>query len=182
MSLKNLICELEDEFKVRENSLENEVKNLMIRLEKSQDEYLNLKLTNEKRLSLLEEDIHEKDTFIKQLSSIKAQQQQQQLYKQHQNPLLTYKPSNLIKDFDVLNSNLNSNFKSNSILKQPVNKQLIDEQQQKIKDILQNTILNKQNAFEQSKLQQIQNINTLKSKLHDVELLSGSFSTSIKNF
>jgi hypothetical protein len=124
---------------------------------------MNLKITTDKQIDLLEKSLDEKDQFIDKFGSLKQSQQLE---------------ANFYKRFSsakVLNSRESSN------VVYLMDRHFIDEQQQKIKEILKNSISSKQDVLERSKLKQIQNINTLKSKLNDVEQMNESYTTSFKS-
>jgi hypothetical protein len=158
-----VLCQIEEQYKRHAHEQDNEIKMLAGRLEKSQEEHLNFKITAEKRVDLLEKDLYEKDSLIRQFGAFKQQSQY--------NYFFPTKSTNLTRPVNSGEQNL----------MQSIDKHFIDEQQQKIKDILQSTIASKENALEQSKLKQIQNINALKLKLNDVEQkMSENYNTSYK--
>ena len=61
-------------------------------------------------------------------------------------------------------------------LKQTLNSQLIAEEQRKLKEKIQNTISQKANALEKSNIQRKENFDNLKSKLHDIEIMTSNVS------
>lgn len=183
-ALRRDIAEMEETFKEREELLENDLKNVLARLETNHDQLTNLRSDYDKKINSLEEIILEKDSVIRKLNSIGFDTSQllnssssipsYDNAKKQMN-FSTYKPMNLIKEVDYqtnLNANLSS--KENIDNKQMISNQLHAEEQRKLKEKLQNTILQKANAFEKSNTQRKENLNSLKSKLHDIEMMTTS--------
>jgi hypothetical protein len=160
-----VLGQIEEEYKHQLDEQETQIKNLAVQLAKSHDDHLSFKMTTDKRIGLLEMSLNEKDELIKKFGSLKQPPTQ--------NYFFATKPQNPVKCFNGL--------ENTSTVQPSTDKHFIDEQQQKIKELLKNTISSKQDALEQAKLKQIQSINTLKLKLDDVEQMSENYSTSYKS-
>ena len=166
--------------------MENNLKNVLARLESNQDHMESMREDYDKKIKLLEETIYEKEKLIKNYTPITQQPFDSSLliYDQNNNTKRnTFKQTTKSKEPD-LNSSLNAsiylkdNINKNELneLKQSLNSQLIIEEQRKLKEKLQNSISQKANALEKSKIQRKENFDNLKSKLHDIEVMTTNVS------
>jgi hypothetical protein len=151
----------------------------MLRLDGSHKQTESLREDGEKKIRLLEDTIREKEKLIKNYTPLTS----------FDSSFITYdNKRNFVKsqEFDHISSlnasllfrdnNNNNNNHSNTDLKQSINNQWIAEEQRKVKEKLQNTISQKADAFEKSKIQRKENFDNLKSRLHDIEIMSSNVS------
>ena len=163
------------------------MKNVISRLELKELQTDDIREEYETKIKLLEDTICEKEKLIKNYTPLtpKSFDSSLLIYDSNNNNLKrnSTKFSNKNKETD-LNNSLNASLllKDNKIdlneLKQTLNSQLIVEEHRKIKEKLQNTILQKANALEISKIQRKENFDNLKSKLHDIEIMTSLPGTS----
>jgi hypothetical protein len=184
-SLRHEFGDLEETFREREALLEKNLKNVLARLESNQDQMENMREDYDKKIKLLEETVYEKEKLIKNYSPITPPtfDPSMLIYDQNSAKRSTFKQTNKYKEPDI-NSSLNAsiylkdNINKNELneLKQSLNSQLIIEEQRKLKEKLQNSISQKANALEKSKIQRKENFDNLKSKLHDIEIMTTNVS------
>jgi len=183
--------EFEEAARSRETILENDLKGLLVAFEKSQDQFLNARTDYEKTINQLADNIREKETLINRINpsafhvqSTSSSLLHSSLWPNSQSGNL--KQSNLLKDVSYY-SNINANLllkdpkNEFEVNKQTINNHLIAEEQRKIREMLQNSIFEKVSLLEKSKNQTRDNLNNLKSKLHDIEAMTGNNLYLIKN-